>query len=1338
MSKISKKLLSLVIVLAMVLSMSPVISLPAAAAVTNPSEATDPMAAAAQNIADVKAWHDTWKATFSAEDKCVADATVEAPCPFCSPETAVVWTGVTTLASGLTNGCHLYLVADFDGGNSIVANGSATVQCVYTNQKTIGDTKTNRLRVRGGLNVIAYGSTFTSGANDASEILIQGAGVGSIYGGTFINNDPDKPLMNTNSGSMDVSLYDGTYTSVSEFFKDGTSSKTLNIYGSRITGGAGATFTIVNDADTVVNVYGNETYPTTITGGTGYVDGEDTKGGNVYVSGATFNLYGGSIYGGSASYGGNMYAAANASVTMSGKAKIYGGTATTHAGNVYVNNAEMSMSGNAEIYGGTAVRAGNIRLLNNAKLVMSGDSKVYSGTATSTSTTTPEHNIWGGGTAGSSASTLVMKDNAWVSGAVNDSGEGRRKSAIGMSYGTVVLMDNASAYNVDEEGNQIDSSSILEITVVPDETLTTEGKDHLQGRLWIDKDWTGTAYTMFMYDPDNFGTDPDPDAANNNTSYAKGATVDTRTVACGEYDEVNHTLTQGGSFAGNLYYRADDYVLSATDGVLTIGDKYSDEPVAKEPVFGTFDPAGCEGKAYCEACYKQALAEGKSETEAKAAALKDWTAYNYEYANTTGKTDETSEHLYLKESVTYTTENATRYYLNVGAGTVCFNLNGNDITKGIVGSYSTFCVNGGTVNIMDEKMSGNGSSVVTGVDVAVAVRPNTIFVSAGTCNLYGGTFKDAARDADTSPISRTVMVSAGATLNIYEGTVIDGSITSTRQTVYVSGGTLNMHGGTIIGRNTLTTTYGASVYVSDGTFNMSDGTIRDGKSVNAGGNVYITGGTFNMSGNAKIYGGTASDSEYDNVYITAASTMIMSGKAEITGDGTRWSALHVNGTDDNASTLVLKDQASILSASSTYSAGLLGVSHSREGTSSTIVIDPSWTGKACAYLFRYYQKEDETWTSTGLTNGREVEYCVVLGTYDATTGEITSSNEINGNLYAMTETRPVWVAEDGTLYIPGFSVETETDRTWYTTAEEAFANYQISDAAYIGLWMSGDVALTEDAYIAIMASSEPVVSGAYKLYAMDATQDGYAGTVYDWTVANETEIIRDVKNPVNGNRYLNITVGTGEGTQIINSTRLELGLKTVTLRAGKTSEGMGLYYKAKMSMSKALADKVTTYGVVLSLVDMPYANFADEGKQNGFTALETENNPIGVSADNDYTVILNSGAVFGIMKTEYETLPEAYPTKEAYNAYRGEQEVFANVYLEIDLDGDGTLEYVMADTDPATENDIAWSMYEVLDEIDGRWSDFAAAQEKLTSFYSFWYEHGMNQWSFDNIKKESV
>ena len=314
------------------------------------------------------------------------------------------------------------------------------------------------------------------------------------------------------------------------------------------------------------------------------------------------------------------------------------------------------------------------------------------------------------------------------------------------------------------------------------------------------------------------------------------------------------------------------------------------------------------------------------------------------------------------------------------------------------------------------------------------------------------------------------------------------------------------------------------------------------------------------------------------------------------------------------------------------------------------------------------------------------------------------------------------------LTVDGTSVIKDGKETVYATAEEAVAAY--NGQGYIRMYKNGALNLNGDAYVDNQGNYI-TVTGSGKLYGMDSTLDDYAGNGGSFLVADTVTVVRDVTN---GNRYIALKHGTDPetGYQILKAHRLDMKLSSVTLRAGKTSEGMGLYYKATLSMSEALASNINTYGVVLSLKNMPGADFMTDRNpqgvnENGFTTLQ---NVLPVNAQNGYTVTINSGSVFGIMKAD-AALAES-------NAVRGEMPIYANAYLYIDFNGDDKFdadEFLMSDTDEDTTNDVAWSLFDVMDAIDNRWSDFAAAQEKVTSFYSFWSDYGMNKWTFDNIKK---
>ena len=823
------------------------------------------------------------------------------------------------------------------------------------------------------------------------------------------------------------------------------------------------------------------------------------------------------------------------------------------------------------------------------------------------------------------------------------------------------------------------------------------------------------------------------------------------------------------------------------------GDVWTIVKAPNTPVFGTFDPAGCDGWAYCEACYKQALAAGQSDAEAKAAALVYWIVYDETmdqantylsgfktyYTNVYGSADileNQHPHIYLTN---HFVADGTRFLGAIGSDlTVCLNLNGCNVTMNQGSSVEELfrVSDGATLNIVDTV----GTSVVTGISCGGIARGTTLFVRKGTMNIYGGTYRttnsgfpvasiqngstlnlyggvidgrlydktDLTKLAENQNASRSGMAvtiwgdsaSAVSTFNMYDGTIYGGTLKSAvtnyegaaavqvgfTNSSYDKGyGAFNMYNGTIYGGTNNDTNSGSSypglnsgaVSVhANATMTMSGGTIQSGTAKHVGG--VAVAGVFKMSG-GHIYGGEAEDG-YDNVCASKGGKVILSGNAKVTGDGVKYSAVMVSGTGDNASTLVLKDNATVESAADgSFNVGALGVSHDRTATCSTIVVDPSWTGSAAAHLYRYYQKADETWETTGHVNGDTIELATVtLGTYNEETGAITPGNVINGNLYAINSTRPVKVnTTTGALYIPAFSVETEDGTVWYDSFTDA------AEEGAVGLWADTDLEVSGDTYVTAQKNVTVRVSGSGKLYAMDAAHDDYSATAASWIVEDGVEIVRDVTDPTTGNRYLNITTEKGEGEQTIKSYRVDLQLTSVTLRAAieDKADQMGLYYKANIYMSTALAKIVDTYGLVLSLADMPTADFKndlnDQGKnENGYTQIQET---LGVSSANDYTVSVNSGAVFGIMKTDLDP---------ATNSARGKLPIYANVYLAIDADGDGTVEYYMADTNAEAEDDVSWSLYDVMTTINNNWDKFTAAHSKVTAFYSYWSQYGMNEW----------
>ena len=160
-----------------------------------------------------------------------------------------------------------------------------------------------------------------------------------------------------------------------------------------------------------------------------------------------------------------------------------------------------------------------------------------------------------------------------------------------------------------------------------------------------------------------------------------------------------------------------------------------------------------------------------------------------------------------------------------------------------------------------------------------------------------------------------------------------------------------------------------------------------------------------------------------------------------------------------------------------------------------------------------------------------------------------------------------------------------------------------------------------------------------------------------------------------------------------------LRLTDVSLR----TEDVGMYYTAELVCDETLKNAVRSHGVVLSLKDMPGANF------------ETE-------STDAYTVLagapgagFNSGYVFNIFKNTQ---------KDAVNTKRGESKIYANAYLRLT---DGTI--VMADTVSA---DSAWSLKDIMVEVNTNFANYVEQKSEILGFYNTW-KNAMTSWNLNNI-----
>jgi hypothetical protein len=206
----------------------------------------------------------------------------------------------------------------------------------------------------------------------------------------------------------------------------------------------------------------------------------------------------------------------------------------------------------------------------------------------------------------------------------------------------------------------------------------------------------------------------------------------------------------------------------------------------------------------------------------------------------------------------------------------------------------------------------------------------------------------------------------------------------------------------------------------------------------------------------------------------------------------------------------------------------------------------------------------------------------------------------------------------------------------------------------------------------------------------DRTNDSYSK--YGTLVAGENISIASAAD-FGTNNYIALNI---DGVWSFH--RVVIELTHVTLRTG---DKPGMYYKAQYKCDSALAERIESYGVVMSLQDVPYADFEDEAG-NAWTKYSGADFLANRSGS---TVSSNSSALVNVIK---ESL-----SKEE-NAQRMQMKVYENAYLQVDITGLGNTTYFMSDTenggmtaDEEGFTGVAYSMYDIVKAINDSWDDYS-------------------------------
>ena len=394
MQKSMKRLLSVLAVLALVLTMAPAGIL----AVETKAEIQSNLPA---GIAELKA-------EAAAIQEAAKTALTDGYCPVCDKpvEWVALPNGGTATGTYITEKNTHYVISGgytSTASNFILFNNAPkdAVLCLLldnANASVKGRILGYTANGTATLNIMGTGTITDTAAYSGYGLLSATSTVTTnLYGGTFVSTAA--------TGLAKATIYVSNANAVTNIWTDDVvigrsevptatsaasysayvASGTLNMYAGTIQNGK------YNASDASFPTYkpGNLSL-----GGTGVLNmyggviknGYGSRGGNIYLNaGSKVNVYGGEIKNGYATvHGGNIHSnAKGGDIYLNGA--VYGGTAASQGGNVYAYDGASLKLGNVDIYGGTAKGAAlsnNIRIAsstNTSTLKLSGNAIVTTG-----------------------------------------------------------------------------------------------------------------------------------------------------------------------------------------------------------------------------------------------------------------------------------------------------------------------------------------------------------------------------------------------------------------------------------------------------------------------------------------------------------------------------------------------------------------------------------------------------------------------------------------------------------------------------------------------------------------------------------------------------------------------------------------------------------------------------------------------------------------------------------------------------------------------------------------------------------------------------------------------
>ena len=908
MNAISKRLLSWLCVIAMVLSFAPVMDLSNFAVETNAAAGDanwdDSELGAAGVQSKITSANKVQERVAAFEAGEVTASGFTAKCPYCN-ENKTWYTldadgdkkiDFDTRASQVPQPRHLYFTGNVDltgttpvksQAAGLMARGdNGGIVCVMLDNANI----TTDLKievVNGSVNVMGTGTITSDGSvadryGDKNLGLFEvTGGTLNLYGGTFVYNNTTAALNNTGGT---VNIYDGVVigqpqkadvnaTSVTNR-PSANVAGTLNMFGGTIRNGAfnqgsGGNLTVSG----TVNMYAG-----TIQDG---VANHYTTGGNVLLAGSgTFNMYGGTIKDGNhlktSGRAGNIYVPSGTTASIYG-GTISGGRSNGNGGNIGVSSGTLNVYGGKIADGvatGTDSKGGNIyawgnvtigvdALIEGGNADLGGNIAVYRAASLTTSGT-----IRNGVANTNGGNIYAIADHKSSSALVAITG--------GMIYGGAIKNGGGSniyyegTVEADDTENHARTLTISGGTIVGDTTFTLEdgvtGGFTLSGAPEIVTSAEIGGETVTATTGIQLGDGELADISGLTTDADVAFTAGVGTTLTAAYDGAQ-SLVDAGCFSmtdSNTEISVENNQLVVAEAEDPTEVIVPAKPVAVNP--GDANLASLSDDEWAQmykgnnidnsdAAFEKHLAKHTCPICGLGVTWDKWTA---ESGTLEGKgiTLTSNRHYYFDSTITsinniYISSNTDNKY------SVCIWLQSSNNLTVESGKYIGFTENnttaGGTMNFF-----GEGSITDENGGRFINMR------NAGVLNLYGGNFvyKNVTDAYDNGAI--TVTASKGGTVNIYNGATI-GPKTPAAGSVYMNlyrakdtyPLTINMYGGTI--QNGVSPVAGVSGNIygfKTLTFNMYGGTIKGG--TYAAGVENAAGGNLNVEKGAaiNIYGGT--------------------------------------------------------------------------------------------------------------------------------------------------------------------------------------------------------------------------------------------------------------------------------------------------------------------------------------------------------------------------------------------------------------------------------------------------------------------------------------------------